>query len=164
MKIGKQVYNFVLDTLDAVKKTMSWVWNDLIKKPFKDMIDWLGFTLEREWKAILATSELVKGMINATLDFGSTQLWEVAGSVDEVFNNLKDKMHKSLDSAAAISKRDSNLNNPKQKKDPTIVDTGLDWIRYQIKQNTKSLKDQAGAKTTKTEEGKLHRNGYQLKH
>lgn len=139
-------------------KTMSWIWNDLIRKPFEEMIRWIGLALKTKWNDILATSELVKGMINATLEFGAARIGEVADYTDEAFNTLTGALHDSLDRPAVVAQRNENLNNKKKKSDPTIIDTALDWIRYEIKQSGKSLKSKVEISTTNKEEGKLHRN------
>lgn len=132
---------------------MSWVWTDLIKKPFKAMITWVGFTLLAIGQDTLNTSELVKGMLNATLECGSTKCAEFADYTENFYDGMKTKLHETLDSPAAIAQRTKNLKTKKERKDPTVFDTALDWVRYQMAHNGEELKKRAEKSVAGTEEG-----------
>ncbi len=153
VEVAGKAWRFILDTVEAISKGLSWIWNNLIKKPFKDLINWLGLELARHWKDICATKGLIKGMLKGCINYGIKGLGGMADSVDATVDEIEKVIHTSLEKdMKTIEKPNADGKDVVKKarsKEPSAVDTALEWIRDALS-NAAKKKSQVSEARDKT--------------
>lgn len=84
-----KVYRFVVDTVSAVCKALSWVFAK-IKVGIKAIIDFVGFLFD--WDFIVTYSDSIVAFCNAGLDYGVDLLDEMDDKAQSFIDDLKDKL------------------------------------------------------------------------
>jgi hypothetical protein len=134
VELGNKVYNFLLDTWQSIKKAMTWVWEKVLKAPFKKLIQWLGFIFN--WKDILITRDLLRDMVNATLDYGSQNLDSLSDTINAKVDEFAATLRKNIKSPA-LDNLKSSMAEQQEKKDKkrSMIDQALQWVKYQLAQS-----------------------------
>lgn len=149
------MWRFVLDTVEAISKGIKWVWENVIKKPLNDLIDYLGFSLVRHVKDIVQTKRLIASVLNSVIDLGVRKIDQLADKLDENMAGLEKEVSKALDIPAA-KLQSVNLNDKKKaqdskKKEPTPVDSAISWLKDRLvsaaKRQAKQAKPSTESKT-----------------
>lgn len=145
MRVAGKAWQFVLDTVEAISKGIKWVWENVLKKPLSDLMDYLGFELARHAKDIVRTKRLISGVLNSTFDLAVRKAGDLADYIDENMAVAEKRMHEALDNPKAAKLQEQNVNQKSKaeearKKEPTPVDTAISWIRDRL---TSSAKKQA---------------------
>ncbi|RFU77335.1 hypothetical protein TARUN_4887 [Trichoderma arundinaceum] len=86
IKIGDEVYSFILETVSVIVKAVTWVFKKL-GTLIKDLIDFFGFLFE--WDDILATADSIATGFNAALDYGQQLLDKTEFTVDSWLEELR---------------------------------------------------------------------------
>ncbi|UKZ82559.1 hypothetical protein TrVFT333_010350 [Trichoderma virens FT-333] len=86
IKIGDEVYSFVLDTVSIIVKAFVWVFKKL-GVLMQDLIDFLGYLFN--WDDILTTADSITTGFNAALDYGQHLLDTTEITVDTWLEELR---------------------------------------------------------------------------
>ncbi|KAK0757264.1 hypothetical protein N5P37_009982 [Trichoderma harzianum] len=86
IKIGDEVYSFILDTASVIVKAVVWVFKKL-GVLLQDVIDFLGYLFN--WDDILATADSITAGFNAALDYGQHLLDTTEITVDSWLEELR---------------------------------------------------------------------------
>jgi hypothetical protein len=93
IKIGEEVYTFILDTVSVIVKAVTWVFKKL-GTLIQDLIDFFGFLFE--WDDILATTDSIATGFNAALDYGQQLLDKTEITVDSWLEELRTTLKAQL--------------------------------------------------------------------
>ncbi|KAL7934280.1 hypothetical protein V8C35DRAFT_327196 [Trichoderma chlorosporum] len=86
VKIGDEVFTFILDTASVIVRAVVWVFKKL-GVFFQDIIDYLGYLFS--WGDILATADSITAGFNAALDYGQHLLDTTEITVDTWLEELR---------------------------------------------------------------------------
>ncbi|KAL7948582.1 hypothetical protein V8C42DRAFT_363071 [Trichoderma barbatum] len=86
VKIGNEVYAFILDTVSIIVKAVVWVFKKL-GVLMQELIDFLGFLFN--WDDILATADSITAGFNAALDYGQQLLNTTEFTIDTWLEDLR---------------------------------------------------------------------------
>lgn len=85
-------FRFVLDTIQAVGKALSWVFIK-IKVGVDKLINFIGFLFS--WNGILTTSDSIKAYLNAGLSYGQSQIGRLKPAIEAYLTTLKENVMKN---------------------------------------------------------------------
>lgn len=109
------VYRFVLDTVQAVGKAVSWFFNK-IKVAVEKLIEFIGFLFA--WDDILTTADSINVYLNAGLSYGVSQIDGLKKVVDTCIENIISTVNtgevKPTNTATASNQQDTQATTQTQ--------------------------------------------------
>ncbi|KAJ6111869.1 hypothetical protein N7523_007930 [Penicillium sp. IBT 18751x] len=126
--LAGQVYKFVLDSVEAVGKAITWVF-DKIKVGLEKLIDFLGFIFN--WGDILTTADSIVAVVNAALDYGTDQIPALKALESSWLDSLRNAMGQQT--APVPTAAGSEMKDPEETStmDQTKNSVSLNWTAYQ---------------------------------
>ncbi|PNP58955.1 hypothetical protein THARTR1_01203 [Trichoderma harzianum] len=119
IKIGEEVYSFILDTASVIVKAVVWVFKKL-GVLLQDVIDFLGYLFN--WDDILATADSITTGFNAALDYGQHLLDTTEITVDSWLEELRTTIKAQLP-ALQNQNYDGASTAPKSVKSKAALET-----------------------------------------
>ncbi|KAI1415785.1 hypothetical protein F5Y13DRAFT_186641 [Hypoxylon sp. FL1857] len=133
IKLGNEVYTFVLDTATTIATGVSWVFEKL-GAGLDKLIEYLGFLFE--WDDILTTTDSLVTVLNAGLDYGQLKVRDLEKEAKSWIGEAKTEMKNALarirsqnqEELGQVSTSDVSAKNDNPMKDSVAYN----WVGYQI--------------------------------
>lgn len=132
--LAEGAYTFVLDTIHAIGKALSWIW-DKIKVGLKKLIKFLGWFFG--WGDIIDTQQSMLNFATAALTYTSGKIGDAQSKVDEMSQFLKQQ----LQNLSSPINEGEISDTPINKEQNSI---GYNWMSYQLVHGGAMQKFQVG--------------------
>ena len=86
IEIAGEIFQFVIKSVEAILSVMMWLF-EKIGVFLGDLIEWLGFLFN--WDDILRTKDVLKTMINCSLNDAKEQVTQFQGDIQNYFNDIR---------------------------------------------------------------------------
>lgn len=124
-----KAYHFVLDTLSAIGKAISWLF-EKVKVGIQAIIDFVGFLFN--WDFILTYSDSIVALCNAGLDHGMARLDELDTEAQDFIDDISARLKGRQQPAAVSTTADSASGKTTDTGDDVHRGVGFNWSSYQL--------------------------------
>ncbi|KAF7502179.1 hypothetical protein GJ744_006768 [Endocarpon pusillum] len=129
-KIGGEIKQFVLDTVEKICEAATWVW-EKIKVGWQKLVDFIGFIFN--WGDILTTKDTISQTITAGFGYAANKMDDLAVKVDGFF----DRLERIIDQFGDSIKLDKQFSEGEGDRDKEIkasqTSTSSTWASERLK-------------------------------
>ncbi|EFY95145.2 hypothetical protein X797_010128 [Metarhizium robertsii] len=133
VKIGKEIYQLVMETVEHVGKVLSFIFKKIMELG-KKLVQWLGYLFK--WGDIKDTRDSILNIVQDALEEGPVLLDSLKSKSKDFFESLKHKVSDSRPSEAEMKKLDIKANDASgskgQSKNPAGNSMAANWAAYQF--------------------------------
>ncbi|GIK05330.1 hypothetical protein Aspvir_009437 [Aspergillus viridinutans] len=129
IELGGKVFNFLLDSPEAIGKAISWVFQK-ITVGLQKLIDFLGFLFN--WRDILNTADSIVSVMDSALDYSQGQVDGLKAQEQQIIENLGDAVKKRIspvETPTGTELKDSKETLPMAAIKESV---GYNWTSYQV--------------------------------
>lgn len=130
VRLGKNVYRWILDGLTEVGKVLSWVL-DKVLEIGGEIIEWLSFIFN--WKDIQATHRSIVHLTNDALTTGLVYMDTLEDKVDKFFDDITSQLRQSSDKT--LPEELGRVSASSKSADGLVANQNCakaNWVQYQV--------------------------------
>ena len=129
MTIAGQIYKLAMDSVEAIGKAVTWVF-ERVTVGIQKLIDFLGFLFA--WGDILTTADSVVALINAALDYGTDMIPGLKAQKDAFLAALKASVAARTPPETTAAGCEMKDPNETASMDTMKNSVGYNWTSYQV--------------------------------